>query len=259
MWFSKLIKRLTSTHNTNKTYHIQSNGGRTFKVVVNGLHVKVKRMTWNDETRTQEEIGGWVIDERFRKVFIGKSPKEPFKCKNNNYVFDPRYDGNTILLEKESGKYLFLSEHVYEFQPSAPIVKFISFMGNNSVPYPWAVDKKHNCYCLAWKQIIPDWTPSSKDLTPYMVLLAKKSYTVKNLFLMPDHVPVAIPKWSDPTQADNLFKKLTHPGKTISGVVKNKRKTITRNEFQEHLQGLLAATPRKVLTTRVVIQSCLYA
>ena len=52
----------------------------------------------------------------------------------------PAFDGNSLLLKNPDGKYVYVGYLIFEFTPLADIVEFVSPVGNNDVPYPYAID-----------------------------------------------------------------------------------------------------------------------
>ncbi len=70
-------------------------------------------------------------------VFIGKSA-----------IDGPECDGNTLLLRIEPPevfRYAQIGSSVFEFSTDEPVTKYISNIGNNDVPYPFA-ESEHWCY-----------------------------------------------------------------------------------------------------------------
>ena len=80
------------------------------------------------------------------KIFIGESPLNPMTEYSGGY--GPEFDGNSILLKMEQEKYIFIGDQIYSFKTENNIVKFVSPVGNNDVPYPYAIDDKENYYFL---------------------------------------------------------------------------------------------------------------
>jgi hypothetical protein len=72
------------------------------------------------------------------RVFVGKSTNEDGGDEE---------DGNSMLIER-SNDYVFVGDKVFSFKPLEPIVQFFSPVGNNEVPYPYAVDGRGRTYLL---------------------------------------------------------------------------------------------------------------
>jgi hypothetical protein len=128
-----------------KRYEIHDNGGRPFFVCVDGKSIIVSK-----NMDTFEQINGKFVDikadpkEIFtvqaNEVFIGK------KSPNGDYDGLPSKDGdgNSILLRIGS-KYRYIGHEIYDFAPIKGdiILHYYSDIGNNDVPYPYAVGKTH--------------------------------------------------------------------------------------------------------------------
>ena len=53
------------------------------------------------------------------------------------------FDGNTIFLECEDSKYIYISvRQIFEFRTDDKILEYIFLMGNNMIPYTFAVGEK---------------------------------------------------------------------------------------------------------------------
>lgn len=79
-------------------------------------------------------------------IFIGKSPFNPMTEFSGGH--GPTFDGNSILLKIDIHNYVFIGEKIYSFTTNHEIVEFISPVGNNDVPYPYAIDTSNNYYFL---------------------------------------------------------------------------------------------------------------
>ena len=54
------------------------------------------------------------------------------------------FDGNTLLSECEDNEYIIISRlEISKFKTDNKITDYISFMGNNMIPYTFAVGKKY--------------------------------------------------------------------------------------------------------------------
>ena len=128
------------------TYLTHDNGGRLYKVEITSEQPNVKIY----KNKYDSDENNWTNDPILTynpiKVFIGKSPM------NRTTIFSgghgPKFDGNSILLQTENNKYVFIGRQVIEFESLAPIINFVSPVGNSDVPYPYAIDEKNNCYLL---------------------------------------------------------------------------------------------------------------
>lgn len=88
-----------------------------------------------------------------KKIFIGKSPKN--KMTEFSKGYGKYFDGNTILIKLKANKYIFIGASIYIFTTDYEIIKYVSPVGNNDVPYPYAIDIKNNYYLMLDSVIIP--------------------------------------------------------------------------------------------------------
>lgn len=138
-----------------KRYEIHDNGGRPFFVVING-----KTVTVSKNMDTFKMVDGSFVDihnpekELFTvkadEIYIGK------KSLTGDYDgLNPRYgQGNSILLRMGS-KYRYIGHEIYDFElvKGDTILHYYSDIGNNDVPYPYAVGKTH-IYIMLDKEAI---------------------------------------------------------------------------------------------------------
>lgn len=120
-----------------KQYQIQHNGEMLFHV---HIYIDNKVKVYKPDHETE------VLLLNAKKVFIGKSPI----CEMTRFSlgYGEEFDGNTILLQLESDDYVFIGRVIYSFRASSEIVRYVSPVGNNCVPYPYAVDVENNYYFL---------------------------------------------------------------------------------------------------------------
>ena len=123
-----------------EVYVTLDNGGIPFivstydnqiKVFLNGSR-KVRKMVFSSEVET---------------IFIGRS------IINKMTEFSGAgegYEGNSILIKLpgEDNQYVYIGESIYKFTAYAKIVDYLSPVGNNSVPYPYAIDELGNYYLI---------------------------------------------------------------------------------------------------------------
>ena len=81
-----------------------------------------------------------------KHIFIGKSkifPMTEFSGANNSQD----YDGNTLLLEFEDNEYVYISGlEIFKFKSDDKIIDYISLIGNNMIPYTFAVGEKYTYF-----------------------------------------------------------------------------------------------------------------
>lgn len=118
------------------TYFTHDNGGRPYKVNISDNIVTVYD---NYKNNLLFEI---LVD----KIFIGKSIFNSMTEFSGG--FGKKFDGNSILLEIGDRKYKFIGNNIFSFDSLFPIKEFYSPVGNNDVPYPYAIDDENNIYLL---------------------------------------------------------------------------------------------------------------
>ena len=81
-----------------------------------------------------------------KNIFIGISkvcPLTEFSGANNSHD----YDGNTLLLEFEDNEYAHISGlEIFKFKTDDKIIDYISLIGNNMIPFTFAVGEKYTYF-----------------------------------------------------------------------------------------------------------------
>jgi hypothetical protein len=128
-----------------KNYLIHDNGGRPFRVEIQGNEVTVfQNMDTYDRvdgkfltiSKPEKQIKQFTADQ----VFVGKkSPQGGY-----DGLKPKEAEGNSILLQTGS-KYVYIGSEIYEWTPvkGDTIEKYYSDIGNSDVPYPYAIGKTH--------------------------------------------------------------------------------------------------------------------
>lgn len=135
-------------------YITHKNFGRPFKVRVkernDGLYkIHVFGVTIIDNEDEDKEDYQYYPHKKViaDKLFIGKSPltdmTERSECYGDNF------DGNSLLF-RELGKeiYTYVGDGMYSFRTLSDIKTYVSPMGPNDVPYPYAIDNDGNYYLM---------------------------------------------------------------------------------------------------------------
>lgn len=172
-----------------KEYLIHDNGGRPFRVDIQGMKVSVwKNMDEyglvDGKFVTTKHPMKHILDFTAEKIFIGK------KSPDGGYdgLKPKEAEGNSLLLQTGS-KYVFIGWEIYEFSPvkGDTIVKYYSDIGNNDVPYPYAIGKTH-VYILLEKVAVPlDFFHSMKEIyqqyyeADNILPMCLKGYDPKNI------------------------------------------------------------------------------
>ena len=106
----------------------------------------------------QSKFDQSYISFQRKHIFIGNSKScemtEFSACGDNKSDFD----GNTLLLECEDDKYVYISGRgIFELRTDDKIKDYISFMGNNMIPYAVMVGEKYTYFlCNRYKFIEND-------------------------------------------------------------------------------------------------------
>lgn len=142
-----------------KMYKTLDNGGIGFVVMLSSdfkeaeIYGRTKNVIANNQNCGQQYL---IFDNLIKKynpteIFIGKSELNDMTRFSGGY--GDKFDGNSILMkidEPVSGKfkYVHIGINVFEFTTDEPIVRYVSSVGNNSVPYPYA-ESQNWCYCMS--------------------------------------------------------------------------------------------------------------
>jgi len=132
------------------TYYIHDNGDRPFKVYLTSAHIYI----YKSEYAFERYFFSPFLKLDRKKVFIGDNPP--------GMTYFDSVPGNTMLIEypPSPGTYLFIAGNIYVFKPKGEITQFYSYLGNNDVPYAYAMDDKYT-YLITYKEQI-----ENKLLTP---------------------------------------------------------------------------------------------
>uniref|UniRef100_A0A6C0HMK1 Uncharacterized protein n=1 Tax=viral metagenome TaxID=1070528 RepID=A0A6C0HMK1_9ZZZZ len=143
----KKTKKQTTTQsktqkNIQNVYYILDNRNKPFKVVINGKTIKILKNL--DKYLEYEKTPSLTFNAN--KIFIGYSPKTEMTLISDGY--GPKYNGNSILLYIKDNEYVYIGHEIYSFTSISEIIKYVSPVGNNDVPYPYAIDKDNNIYLM---------------------------------------------------------------------------------------------------------------
>lgn len=128
-----------------KIYFIHDNGGRPFKVIINKndkiAYVYRDTRDWKMKDVPDEPIyDKLVLKTKYKKVFDGSPISNDFI--KGGYTFEI---GNSMLLQISKTLYIHIGIEIYSFiisnSKDEEIIQYVSPIGNNDVPYPFAVSK----------------------------------------------------------------------------------------------------------------------
>ena len=145
--------------NPSGSYVTHDNGGRQFKVIVNGNDINVYEENEKEMERFESDYSFLDQDGFFHtllrkkytnvlKVFIGLYYMTQREVDLYSWTtYSNKTMGNTILiyLGKKDGKYVynFISDDIRELRLDDEIIDYYSHIGNNDVPYPLAISKNY--------------------------------------------------------------------------------------------------------------------
>ncbi len=98
-----------------------------------------------------------------QQIFVGKSDKNKMTEYSDGY--GASFDGNTILLKMNDTTYIYIGGKMFSFTASNLIVSYHSPVGNNDVPYPYAIDSEKKYYLLT-ENVVLNYT---KELEDYII------------------------------------------------------------------------------------------
>jgi hypothetical protein len=143
-------------------YATHDNGGRPFVVYVDRRAASVFVYRIPDDYYVPAPVYEMyelytqrVFKAPFRRVWVGKSARNSVTRVGGGY--GKAFDGNTVLVEEATDadpgagtdvkrSYVLIGASVHRFTTSTPIVTYVSNVGNNDVPYPYAVDSDGATY-----------------------------------------------------------------------------------------------------------------
>lgn len=131
-----------------KKYEVHDNGARPFKVYTDKMFVLIYKEI-EDEKYSKFPIFAFLNP---KKVFIGISSENDIINYGGSY--GEEYDGNTILINTDGNNYVYIGSEIYSFTAKSEIIEYVSNVGNNDVPYPYAIDKEKNIYLMLEKVIL---------------------------------------------------------------------------------------------------------
>lgn len=103
---------------------------------------------------------GYIFETPFSKIFIGDND-----LRDKSYANKGQFPGNSILLEIDQGKYIYIGDTIYSFETrnNEKITKYYSPVGNSQVPYPYAVGENNTYFMLDKKSLPNSFLDLKKD------------------------------------------------------------------------------------------------
>jgi hypothetical protein len=129
-----------------KIYNTHDNGGRPFKVVIFENNVKIYKNTDNSSLDNVTNNDILLFDLNPFDIFVGRSQFNKMTQFSGGY--GNHFIGNSILLRLDNNTYQFIGDEIFTFTSLKEIIGFYSPVGNNDVPYPYAMDIDGNYYLM---------------------------------------------------------------------------------------------------------------
>ena len=142
-----------------RRFATHDNHERPYEVEVAGPRVTVRRSDGHAPP---------LWDGRAFRVFVDERP----------------FGDNTVLFELGDGTCMFVGGCVSHFRPLAPICEYASPLGNNDVPYPYAVDADGRYYLLIEDARL-DVVPEEFRFRPYTWYYKRNLLTVDRGWVPP--------------------------------------------------------------------------
>jgi hypothetical protein len=155
--YLNLSRKMNAGNNPN-IYFTHDNGGKPFKVIIDNHTVKIYKQILDSD---KYEVKPILIYKPIA-IFIGRSPMT-----KNSVDSGPEFDGNSILLQIGNNIYTYIGSEIFSFDTRGKIIKYVSPIGNNDVPYPYAIDEFGNIYLLTENIVIKNNEKVEKQMKKY--------------------------------------------------------------------------------------------
>ena len=94
-----------------------------------------------------------ILSFKPKHIFIGKSKVCPM-TQFSGAIDSSGFDGNTLLLVCENNEFVYFSElEIFKFKKDGKIIDYLSLIGNNMIPYTFAVGRKIYIFLIISLQI----------------------------------------------------------------------------------------------------------
>jgi len=141
---------------------------------------------WTDIERTDPRFMDVFVpwkSMKFIKAWVGLDPRESEPTGFFKRLFKPWWHGgNSMLLQTGPRTFVHVGDRIFKFQlqPKDELLRFVSRMGNNDVPYPYIVGRD-NTYLLTAFETTPFYIPNmlldaSKDPYDQFFAMSNKKF-----------------------------------------------------------------------------------
>lgn len=105
------------------SFYTHDNGGRPFKITIENGEIIISKNIDDESDIKLIEL------KNYMGIWIGYDTTE--------YEFH----GNSALIKLNHDELMFVGDTIYKFKPAEEITEYVSYVGNNDVPYPIAYSK----------------------------------------------------------------------------------------------------------------------
>jgi hypothetical protein len=133
------------------TYFIHNNYSKPYYVVIKDNISEIYKFNNSDKP---------IKKYKFIKKYIGKSSGLSKACAHKKEE-SKLFNGNTIVLQLTTTKFVYIGSTIYEFSIKEKVKKYYSPVGNNDVPYPVLLTNKYIYFMLDRKKIALENVPKN--------------------------------------------------------------------------------------------------
>ena len=144
LWCQEHYEYSQFYHDALCVYYTHHNGHRPFRVHIGNTTAYI----YNNTSRRLHQQGPLYSYENIVRIFLGD---------NNG-----KQKGNTILLEIEPQRYVYIGQYLYTFETEEVIEGYHSYLDSSDIPRPRAVGEKY-VYCIR-QQKYYDKAPFSLEM-----------------------------------------------------------------------------------------------
>jgi hypothetical protein len=157
-----------------RIYNTHDNGDRPFSV-------EIRDMSHNKYiVKVSSESNVMVFDAV--NVFVGTSPLNLMTEFSGGH--GDKFDGNSILINTKQNEYIFIGDQIFRFNTESPVISYMSPIGNNDVPYPFAILENGEIYLMIENVVLTN----TNSLTEYLGIQGNDpySYYYDNHYITPN-------------------------------------------------------------------------
>jgi hypothetical protein len=156
-WVRIGTSRLTRKAAKGKHYDTHDNGGRPYRVYVDGSKVSIYSLL--EDSQEDKLIKSLTVKE----VYIGKSTGKADGA-DHRPSEAKQFLGNSILLHVSGKKYMFIGHKMYEFDMEDAVDSYFSKIGRNDVPYPVLLGTQNVYFMLDYTYVPRSAFPTLKPV-----------------------------------------------------------------------------------------------